>query len=205
MKDYHSKNRKKIRGWKRRIKQINAWGKHIKIPYLQYFNKAGDYTYERCFLYPFYVLEKRQPPLWFYKLMIAEFVTACSEWDKVFKALNVPYDLQIWIYDPSYMWSEIICRRVEKVGDRSCYAWEAAINKPFPFAKFSTANSGLENLEWILADEETIIWENELEEYNSTVEELLNEGYIKKDSGENGFYYAKKIGDLWVGRMKKSN
>src|ERR1700744_1323889 len=110
MNNYYSSRRKKIRGWKRRIKQLNAWGNRIQNPYLGRFKEVGDYTYDRCILYPFYTLEKRQPPLWFYKIMVKKFAEACFEWNKVFEALKSPYDLQLWLYDPSFMWSEIICR-----------------------------------------------------------------------------------------------
>ena len=138
MRSYRNPNRKKIRGWKRRIKQIETWGERIKTPDLKYFDKPGGYTHDRCFLYPFYVLEKRQPPLWFYKLIISKFITAYFEWEKVFEKLNIPYDLQLWIYDPNYMWSEIICRRVAKSGDRIGYSGGVGVQKEFPYKKFES-------------------------------------------------------------------
>jgi hypothetical protein len=197
----HNVNRKKIRGWKRRIKQLDEWGKHIKQPYLKHFKDVGDYTYERCFLYPFYTLEKRQPPIWFYKLIIAKFIMAYDEWEKIFNDLGIPYDLQLWIYDPNFMWSEIICRRVENKGDRISYSWESGSNRYLPYSKFAD-NDSLKKFEWISADEEVIIFESELENEDFTAEDLITDGYIKKDSGEHGFNYAKRIGDLWIGRKK---
>jgi hypothetical protein len=200
----HKSHYKKIRGWKRRIKQIEVWGEQIKQPYLKSFNEPGDYTYDRCFLYPFYVLEKRQPPLWFYKRIVAKFVLAYSEWEKIFNDLNVPYDLQLWIYDPNYMWSEILCRRVKNTGDRIGYSWESELNKPFPYKKFSKNDVGLKQFEWLLADEQAVVFENELEDDKITADELIGRGYVKKMHAEHGVYYAKRLGDVWVGRKKKA-
>jgi len=197
-----SANRKKIRGWKRRIKKINSWGEHIKRPELKYFNKPGDYAYERCFLSPFYVLEKRQPPLWFYKLILAKFIYAYFEWEKAFEKLNVPYDLQLWIYDPNYMWSELLCRRVENAGERRGYSWESELHKEFPYAKFSQNNDILKKFEWLLADEQSVVLESELEDDQITPDELINDGYIKKTHVQHGIYYAKRLGDVWVGHKK---
>jgi hypothetical protein len=204
MKDYYHSNHKKIRGWKRRIRQIDVWGEGIKKPYLKFFNETGDYTYDRCTLYPFYALEKRHPPLWFYKLIIAKFIAAHKEWEKIFNDLNIAYDLQIWLYDPSYIRSEIICRKVEKKGDIIMYAWESKLKKTFPYGQFALNNVDLKQFEWVLTDEELVTFESELEDEGFTADELLADGYVKKDSGENGFYYAKRIGDLWIGRKKRT-
>lgn len=203
MKQYYlNPNRKKIRGWKRRIKHINAWGEYIKQPYLKSFNKAGDYTYERNIIDPFYRLLRRQPPLWFYKLIINKFVNAYFEWEKAFNELSIPYDLQIWLYDPQFIQSEIICYAVENKGDRARYAWSADEQKPFPYDKFSIDDALLKRFEWLLFDDELVTFENELKDEDFTSEDLLAGGYVKKETDENVCYYAKRIGDIWVGRLK---
>jgi len=63
----YNPKRKKIRGWKRRVRQVERWGELIKEPYLKHFvSDTGRHTYERCYLSPFYRLDKLQPPLWFF-------------------------------------------------------------------------------------------------------------------------------------------
>ncbi len=142
MKIYYSNpNRKKIRGWKRRIKQIDKWGDQVRHPQIDYFlHEKVSHIYRRCNLSPFYKLTKLQPPLWFYKLIITYFTIAYVEWEKVFKDMGIPFDLQLWIYDPAYIRSEIVCYRMEQKGQRMQFAWESNLKKSFPYQKFKGAN-----------------------------------------------------------------
>jgi len=196
-------DRKKIRGWKRRIKHINAWGEYIKQPYLKSFNNPGDYTYERSIISPFYRLVKRQPPLWFYKLIITKLANAYLDWKKIFNELGIPYDLQIWLYDPKFIQSEIIGYVVENKSDRARYRWSEEEQKPFPYHKFSTDDTLLKKFDWLLFNDELVTFESELEYEDFNAEDMLAEGYVKKESDKHGYYYAKRIGDRWVGRLKE--
>lgn len=194
-------NRKKIRGWKRRIRQLNRWGDYIQKPDMQYFDRSGGYTYDRCTMDPFYRLVKRHPPLWFYRLIINKFISACHNWQRVFNDSGLNYDLQLQLYDPSYILSKIICYRVEDKNDRITFAWENDDEKPFPYRKFNNP-ALLEQFDWVLADEELVVFESELEDEDYTAEELLADKYVAKESEKHGIYYAKRIGDIWIGRMK---
>lgn len=195
---YYLPTRKKIRGWKRRIRQLDSWGKWILKPNLAHYHR-GDCTYERCTLYPFYMLEKRHPPLWFYKLMIARFIDAYYSWDSVFKEMGEPYDLLLWLYDPSFIRSEIVCYK----GERRGFAWESTIIRPFSYKKFASIAYDINAFEWILADEENIYFESELEDEGLKAEDLLQEGWVEKEAEEDQVYYTQKTGDIWMGRLKR--
>lgn len=201
MKSYYIPKRKKIRGWKRRIKQIDTWGGWIQKPDLVYYDRRG-FTYERCTLHPFYMLEKRHPPLWFYKIIIAKFVDTYYKWDVVFKERVNPYDLILWLYDPAYIRSEIVCYKVDEEGKRSRFSWESELSKPFPYKKFESKAYSLEAFDWTLADEENIYFESELEDEDFTAEDLLRDGWVKKVHSSDEVYYAQRMGDLWMGRLK---
>jgi hypothetical protein len=198
---YHSK-RKKIRGWKRRLRFIKQWGEHIKVPYLPNFYKSG-YDYERCYLPSFYTLERRHPPLRIYKEIIEKYIAAFDEWEKVYKNQETPFDLLLWIYDPAYIQSEIICYRMDYAAEQKSFAWESECNKPFPFKKFASPNYDLKQFEWTLGDDAAIIFQSEIDDEGLNVNEYLNDGYIKKVQSENEIYYKKRLGDIWIGRRKK--
>jgi len=199
---YHSQKRK-IRGWKRRVGHLDKWGELIKKPHTNYFlTERGRHTYERYTVSPFYSLVKRHPPLWFYKLIIAKLVTAYSEWRKTFNNLDVPYDLQLWLYDPAYIRSEIICHKMQQYGARKRFSWESDLSKPFPYKKLESKHYNLHDFEWILADDEHIHFEDDFEDAGFTAEDLLADGYIRKQQGDGLIYYAKRLGDIWIGRGK---
>lgn len=195
---YHSK-RKKIRGWKRRIRQVHQWGEQINSPDLRRFELSG-YTYDRCTLYPFYTLEKRQPPLWFYKKIISKLVAAYNNWTKIFSDLEISYDLHIWLYDPDYIRSEIICYKTEAAGKTIRLNSEVQTNEPFPYNKFADANYDLHQFNWSFATDDDVFFEHEFKDADFTAKDLLNNGY-ELNFKENGTrYYFKQLNIIWVGR-----
>lgn len=199
----YNSNRKKIRGWKRRIKKINRWGEYLKQPNIEWFKKENvRHTYERCYLSPFYRLDKRHPPLWFYKLIIAKFIAAYNEWEKVFEESSIPYDLQLWIYDPSYIQSEIICYKMQEQGEYMRLGWEAKNQKLFPYEKFESKEYNLDEFEWVLADEDNIVWGDDFDYAEFTLEEILADGYEKREFEDGRIYYVQRVGDIWIGRRK---
>ncbi|MGZ3820226.1 MAG: hypothetical protein ACXVB6_06520, partial [Mucilaginibacter sp.] len=191
------------RGWKRRIRQVDRWGEKIKQPYLDYFlSENGRHTYDRCYLYPFYTLDKRHPPLWFFKLIISKFILVFTEWEKTFDKLGVPFDLQIWLYDPSYIQSEIICYKMQERGEHMQLGWQAGVQKPFPYQKFASKEYDLNQFDWVLAEENNVIWDDDLDYAEFTLAEILADGYEKRELEDGQVYYTKRVGDEWIGRRK---
>jgi len=182
---------------------LDTWGESIQQPYLAYFkwNENGN-TYERCYLSPFYNLDKRHPPLWFYKLILSKFFSAYKKWQKTFDALDLPYDLQIWLYNPGYIRSEIISYRMSAAGEQKQFVWESDFEKLFPYSKFNSPNYDLKKFDWILADDAIVHFESDLEYADFTEDELLEDGFIKKVQNNDEIYYSKRIGDIWIGRRK---
>jgi hypothetical protein len=198
MKRYHSK-RKKIRGWRRRLRQVERWGEWISQPDLDWFKRRG-YTYERCTLSPFYMFEKRHPPVWFYKHIIAKLIAAFESWTKVFEEMDIYYDLHLWLYDPAYIRSEIICYQVKQQGELRRLSYESATDKPFPYAKLASPGYDLTRFDWVLAKDEDVVFESEYADF--TTQDLLADGYTREVQQDGKVYYAKRLGDLWTGRRK---
>ncbi|WP_342644707.1 hypothetical protein [Mucilaginibacter sp. CSA2-8R] len=201
----HHSAKKKIRGWKRRVRHLNRWGEQIKQPYTEYFvSNNGRHTYERYTVSPFYNAAKRNPPLWFYKLIIAKLVTAYNAWTATFEQLGIPFDLQLWLYDPAYIRSEIICYKMAQQGERRRFSWESDLNKPFPYNKLGGLNYNLHEYDWILADDEQVYFEDDFEDADFTADDLLSDGYVRKKQPDGTVYYAKRLGDIWIGRHQNA-
>jgi hypothetical protein len=208
---YIDPNKWKIRGWKRRVEYLNRWGNDIQKPYTGFLkitsgyntDRPGSYPYmrERYAVYPWYNFYKhRQPPLWFFKIIIGYFVSAFDKWDTTFAEYNEPYDVFIQIYDPHFIESEIHCVKMEEEGDRYDYWPVSEITKPFPFNKFGSSAYDLSKFDWELRIEEDIVDDDfEYNGWNET--KLFKNGYVKH-AYEDRAYYTKPIGDVWVGRKK---
>jgi hypothetical protein len=140
--------------------------------------------------------------MWFYKLIIAKFLTVMDHWSDVFIERDKLYDLEFSLYDPSFIRSELNCWEVAEQGKQKRFAWESDFKKPFPYQKFASPMYNLFDYEWILAEEENIIFQSDIDDDDLDVNEYLADGYIKKVQGENEVYYAQRIGDIWIGRRK---
>ena len=203
MKEYYTGIKKKIRGWKRRVRQVEEWGEDIKEPIIDWFIQPTTRDiYRRCNISPFYNATKRHPPIWFYKIIIEQFIVAYKHWKQKFDELGVPYDLQLLIYDPAYIKSEIACWKVGELNQRIKYSWESSTIKAFPYKTLGSKLYNLHDFEWILADDEHVHFESDFEYADFTAEELLNEGNIKKVQGDDEVYYSYRHGDIWIGRYK---
>jgi hypothetical protein len=129
-------------------------------------------------------------------------VTAYSEWQKTFDNLDLPYDLQLWLYDPAYIRSEIICYKMQQHGEQMRFSWESDLSKPFPYEKLGSKQYNLHDFDWILADDEAVCYEDDLEDADFNADDLLADGYSRQGQGDETIYYAKRLGDIWIGRRK---
>ena len=93
---------------------------------------------------------------------------------------------------------------MEAEGQIKRFVWESEIDKPFPVEKFASKGYDLTAFEWILADDAIIHFESDFDYADFTADELLAERYVKKIQGDNEVYYAKRAGDIWIGRLKSN-
>jgi hypothetical protein len=199
---YFDSSKKKIRGWKRRVKEVNKERREVletvPIEYFKLYDKptiACDEFISRIYSYQF------THPYWFFKNIVKHLVTAYDSWDKAFKELNEPYDLQLRLFDPHNFESILRCIKVKNHGDKYYWWPPSNENKPFPFDKFQRGDYDLTRFDWELCMEEEVIFESELENKKTSEQILLSRGWEKTEN-ENEAYFTKQIGDVWIGRKK---
>ena len=198
---YVNPNKKKVRGWGRKISELDNWGKAIFYPDLGGWNNGGEYTYDRYRQWPWYTFYgERHPPLWFFRELLKQYVSAYDNWDRIFRERNEPYDLQIEIHDSNYILSALECRRVQEWGHKHYYHPPAKVQRTFPINKFRSKKYDLSGFKWELCVEEDVIFESDLKWRERTKESLLNGGYAEYENHQGDVYFAKRTGDVWVGR-----
>jgi hypothetical protein len=194
-------NKNKIRGWKRKANALNDWGNAIQLPYLGYWNNGGNFINASYKAYPWYgFYGYRRPPTWFLKILLQHLVCAYDKWNQALKECNEPYDLFLELHDPNYILTKLNCKRTDAFGIETYYWPLSEKQKPFPYNKFALKKYDIAAFEWKLCDEEDYVFENEVYWRNTTVEKLLTEGYYKTQTDKGEIYYAKKTGEVWIGR-----
>jgi hypothetical protein len=172
---YYSPVKKKIRGWKRRIRHIEKWAKNQKLDSSHFEQNHFDYVKVR--IDPFYRLEKRNPPVWFQRLILKELLKIYYSWNLALKGINEKYSLVIWLYEQRFILSQIVAAK-----DYRIKFYENTFNKTnelrnFPLKKFKHPEL-LRDFNWELH---------------------LDEDWIDI---ENNKVKPIKLGYVWVGKYK---
>ncbi|MDX2246524.1 MAG: hypothetical protein SF052_07110 [Bacteroidia bacterium] len=106
----------KTRGWKRRIRQLDQWLEKFKNPNIHELDE-GFAEYVKIWIYPWFQLAKRNPPLWYFRLILDRFSLMYDHWQAAFRQSPHPHDLQLWIFEDNIIESELVCARVHKPGE----------------------------------------------------------------------------------------
>jgi len=205
-----SSSKKKIRGWKRRMKQIEQWKqRHIDLDIEQLCQNKRDYV-KLWGIDPFYRFTRRNPPIWYSRLILEAMIEVYQSWFGQMKRLNEPFYLKIWLYNPNFINSQIV------VAFRECLHYydntfdKSNDKKAFP-SHFYGDIPGLQELNWELAIDSDDYWLSDLEEDISLgfrsgkdIEAIKNKAYkyatVKLSFGEDTVYHV-RVGDVWLGEI----
>lgn len=198
-------NKKKIRGWRRRIKQLDTWYNLRKSPDIDSFQQRGE-TYVKVIIDPWYRLNKRVPPAWYFKLIIGKLILIHDHWKTTFDSLQQPFDLQLWLKDPDNIESQLVCAKVDSNGERRSNYFRAGTGEAnFPSHKWSCDRYNLSRFEWGRYDDEYLRFKKSEGLDDEEIEFLLKRGFKEEQTTINGnpeTMYSRKAGDVWVGRLK---
>lgn len=209
---YLDGNKKKIRGWKRRIKHIEDWKQryiHLDIEQLERY----DRDYVKLWINPFYRLTKRNPPVWYARLIFGAMIEVYESWHEQLKLLNEPFDLNMWVYDPNFIYSQIVVAFRDQLHFYDHTFEPSPIEKGFPVHLYGK-RLAIEKFEWKLAIEADYYLLSELNEdiglgfrTEKEIKNIQNKAYkqvtIQSNSSEN-LLYSVQMGDVWIGEYKPS-
>jgi len=198
-------NRKKIRGWTRRIGHVDSWFHTYKTPDIKSFHSHGE-DYVKVRIDPWNRLCERVPPNWYFRLIIQRLIDIHDHWKKSYDVLKEPFDLQIWLNDPNTIRSQVVCAKVETTGiKRDNYYQQSKDNIEFPTLKWKSKTYDLSRFEWTLFDDEDLRFKNIEELSCEEIEELEKLGFKTEETvinGQSETMYTRKVGHVWIGREK---
>jgi len=199
-------NKKKIRGWKRRIKELDHWFEYYRNVDIESFLYRGE-AYVKIQIDPWNRMHERTPPAWYFKLILARLIKIHHEWKDMFEKLSVPYDLQVWLNNPHTQRSQVVCARVDHPGKtRSNYYRKSNEEKDFLYEKWGKSPYNLSDFDWELYDDELFVFKNldQLQEHE--IKNLLRNGFSEQRivlNEKEEVQFSKKVGDVWIGRFSK--
>lgn len=205
-------NKKKIRGWKRHVRKIEKWKQRVIDLDIQHLNQYQR-DYAKLWIHPFYALQRRNPPVWFNRLLLDAMLDVYQSWYQKLNEFGEPFYLKLWIYDPQFINSQVVAASKDylhfydqtfEVGDQE---------KQFPFGKYTYLRKKLEKFDWhshIDCDvySESDLLDNIQQGWMSEKELAAIKGKAYKvetihlSVGGLDKTYSVKVGDVWVGSIK---
>lgn len=199
-------NRKKIRGWKNQVKKIDTWFENNRQPDIKIIETWRD-EYVKVWIDPWYRLEKRNPPLWYFREILDKLAQMYTLWERDFRKSTVSYDLQLWVYEKNYILSELVCTRTENEGEiRDNFFIPCSERKDFPVSKFKSKSFNPNLFEWTLRCDTINYFEKADELTGIQIQELLQngfqEGMVAEGTEDEQRHFFKPSDYVWVGRKK---
>jgi hypothetical protein len=98
----------KLRGGKRRLKQIKKWRQLVREVPPSALQEKEDYYYIRFRSSPLADLQKYKIPRWLKMRMLEALIDVASEWNQKLLKNNLTFDLQIWLNEFNFLSTELI-------------------------------------------------------------------------------------------------
>ena len=207
---------KKIRGQKRLWKRIEEWKSQNLELDLEYL-KSSQREYVKIWIHPFSSIsmlnsEFPEPKGKTRKLILNGLIEIYDSWKAQLETLGQPYYLKIWLFDPHFSKSQVVCA----IGDFLNF-YDITFHKPedVDSSKLKNVRKSLpDGFNWELHWDEYHLKENEVgepEDYYSLEDyraELKNFNRKLKrphrtttysSEGEKTEYYSFKTGQVWIG------
>lgn len=99
--------KQKIRGWKRRVKEIERW----QADYINLDTQAldeNDRCYAKLWNCSLYAMRPYTLPFWYQRLIVQSLIAIYDSWKKTLDKRNEPYYLKIWLFEEDLIRSQVV-------------------------------------------------------------------------------------------------
>ena len=206
--------KKTIRGHKRIWKDIDAW----KERYSRISAENLDRKYVKVWVYPYYdytfsnsdLLEPKRETR---RRILNGLLDIHDAWQKELDTLKQPYYLKIWLFEPRFSLSQVVCAVGEWTDYYDNTFFRPESPKSFPLQNYGNLQDRLKDFSWEHGLDEAWIDENSIGtpgEFVSEAEFYANrrwvkrklEGPLRKMANEEGETFFFKMGNVWIGERK---
>ena len=216
--------KKKIRGHKRKWKDIENWRlDHLGLDLTDYLLNRQGYDYAKIRVYPWngIVLQNSeipQPKGKTKQKILNGLLDIYDDWKKQLDQLGQTYYLKLWLFEPRFSFSQVVCA----IGDRIDY-YEKLFYQPETSKKFSSVCYGqlkkrFQNFTWeyrldedhfennFVSNPEMYATRQDYEDDIIWFEKMLKKPHrtekFKEAIGETTEMYSFKRGIVWLGERQ---
>lgn len=140
-------NRKKVRGWKRRIRQLERFRlahRELDVDAL----RRGGRHYVKMWLDPWRRVVPRNPPYWYRRRTLTAFLDILDGWRERLEAAGEPYYLELWLFHPDFHDTQVVAATGAMI-DFYRTVFEPAVDAPvLPPAEYRDPAYDLSGLHW---------------------------------------------------------
>lgn len=199
-------NLSKIRGWRRRVRQLDQWLEKFQQPDLNGLNQYFD-AFVKIWIDPWYRLQKTNPPLRYFHLILDRFSIMYDRWQTAVSQAPFDTDLQLWIFEKNYIESELVCARVDTSGElRNNYFDPCPEKRSFPASKFDGKGFLSEEWNWTLFYASNHYFAKMDSLSDKEIQNLLDNGFAEEivfpGQKMEDRHFSKPYDYVWVGRKK---
>jgi hypothetical protein len=141
-------NRKKVRGWKRRIRQLERFRlvhRELDVDTLRH---GRGRHYVKIWLDPWRRLVPRNPPHWYRRRILAAFIDILGAWRERLEAAGEPYYLELWLFHPDFHDTQVVAATGEAIEYYRTLFDPAVGASEQPPAAYRDAAYDLDDLRW---------------------------------------------------------
>lgn len=201
-KDYDFR-RKKLPGWKRKVKEVEQWkSSYMNIDMETFTEKTRDYV--KLWGCTFYSLNKYTLPFWYKRLIIESLIEIYDSWKQSLDELNEFYYLKVWIFEGDMMHSQVVAsyRGMLTFYDNTFSEMEKVKTLPNELATVNAASllwhKSLFLIPWseneLVQDERDGIYTSE------EIQKLKKSAYAIKNERDDTIFLIKED-DVWLGEQ----
>lgn len=193
-------NKKKIRGWKKQIRKINYWKNYnLTLDIAKLHKSQRDYV--KVTIDPWYRLVRRNPPIWYSRLILEALIEIYLNWHKTLQESGEPFYLKIWLFDHHFINSQVVAATGDWIVGYNNTFTKSNEAKTFPFEKYKIHNFSLENFQWELHVEENYFYEKIDQLSEAEINKIKQKAYRSGFLQNSDRYFAIKTEDVWIGTL----
>jgi hypothetical protein len=195
-------NRKKVRGWKRRLRQLERFRLAYRTLDVEWL-RAAERQYVKIWLDPWSRLVPRNPPYWYRRRILAAFIDIYTSWRQALEAAGEPYYLELWVFHPDFHNTQVVAATGSLLKFYDRVFEPAQKGAPRPPALYDDPAYDLDRFRWRAGTDVNVLLRSIDVVEPGDEERLVREADRVQTSKHTGdTMYIFELGSVWQGSLR---